>query len=65
MTKEFNELKKSAVNACHRAIKTGSKADVEEALDYWMSTCFEFLKVTTQQYVDQELDKREKDDGDK
>ena len=65
MTEEFNELKKSAVDACYRAIKTGNKADVEEALDYWMSTCFEFLKATTQQYVDQELDKRKKDDGDK
>ena len=45
MTEEFNELKKSAVDACYRAIKTGNKADVEEALDYWMSTCFEFLKA--------------------
>jgi hypothetical protein len=60
MPESFNELKKAAVNACYRAIKTGNKADVEEALDYWMSTCFEFIKVTTQEYLDQELDKKDK-----
>ena len=60
MPESFNELKKAAVNALHRAVKTGNKADVEEALDYWMSTCFEFIKVTTQEYVDQDLDKKDK-----
>lgn len=65
MTRQFDELKKSAVDAAHRAMTTGNKADIEEAFDYWMSSCFEFLKATTQEYVDQELDKRKKDDGDK
>jgi len=60
MPESFNELKKAAVNACYRAIKTGNKADVEEALDYWMSTCFEFIKVTTEEYLNQELDKKDK-----
>jgi hypothetical protein len=60
MPESFNELKKAAVDACYRAIRTGNKADVEEALDYWMSTCFEFIKVTTQEYLDQELDKKDK-----
>ena len=60
MPESFNELKQAAVNACYRAIKTGNKADVEEALDYWMSTCFEFIKVTTEEYLNQELDKKDK-----
>ena len=60
MPESFNELKKAAVDACYRAIKTGNKADVEEALDYWMSTCFEFIKVTTEEYLNQELDKKDK-----
>ena len=60
MSEEFQNLKKAAVDACHRAIKTGNKADIEEAFDYWMSSSFEFLKVTTQQYVNQELDKKDK-----
>ena len=60
MSEEFENLKKAAVDAAHRAMTTGNKADVEEAFDYWMSSSFEFLKVTTQQYVNQELDKKDK-----